>query len=166
MNSAPCGDPGLPSSSTVGPHLKIATLSKLGRIQPATRERLFPSSSSCILPARRTSRIDKPPEARLGADSRSSPPTQVRNLVCRILQRQRRARIVHQIIALFYVPRHLGRWHDVTVRPDRPRRIVRHLADIFVRVEVAEHTMRLVRRRVSVDRQQLADHRLQEDSIS
>jgi hypothetical protein len=67
VNSGPCGNSGLPGSSSVGPHLKIATLSKFGRIQPATRERLFPSTFSCILPARRASRIDKPPESRVVA---------------------------------------------------------------------------------------------------
>src|SRR5271166_6020277 len=62
LNSAPCGDSGLPSSPSVGPLGKVATLSMIGRVRPGTPGRLFPFSARSILPARRASRIDEPPE--------------------------------------------------------------------------------------------------------
>ena len=62
LNSAPCGDSGLPSSPSVGPLGKVATLSMIGRVRPGTPGRLFPSSSRCIRPSRLASRIDEPPE--------------------------------------------------------------------------------------------------------
>jgi hypothetical protein len=61
LSSAPCGDSGLPIYPPAGPDSKIATLSTMSCEHPGTRDRLFPFVSSCILPARRASRIDKPP---------------------------------------------------------------------------------------------------------
>ena len=62
MSSAPCGDPGLPSSSTISSIGKTATLTLAGHILPLASERHIPSFSRCIFPARRASRLDEPPE--------------------------------------------------------------------------------------------------------
>ncbi len=61
LNSAPCGDSGLPSAPSFNQHAKIATLSMTRREHPETCERFIAISSSCTLPARRACRIDKPP---------------------------------------------------------------------------------------------------------
>ncbi len=67
LNSAPCGDSGLPVSPTFGPLFKVATHSMARCIRPVNREPLFPRSSRCNFPPRRAFRIDKPPEGLAGA---------------------------------------------------------------------------------------------------
>lgn len=62
MNSAPCGDSGLPTSTPIGPMGKAASLAMGGRVFPVMAGRHFSPSPLCILPARRDSRLDEPPE--------------------------------------------------------------------------------------------------------
>ena len=62
LNSAPCGDSGLPSAPSTSPLTKSATLSMIGHILPRESESLLLTSSRCILPARRASRLDEPPD--------------------------------------------------------------------------------------------------------
>lgn len=62
LNSAPCGDSGLPSSPSAGRLTKVAALPMSAHPLAGTPGRLFLSSSRCILPARRASRLDEPPE--------------------------------------------------------------------------------------------------------
>lgn len=62
LNSAPCGDPILPNAPPAGPGAKSATLVMGGREMLVAASRLLPSSAHFILPPRRSSRLDDPPE--------------------------------------------------------------------------------------------------------
>ena len=62
LNSAPCGDSGLPNAAPVSFLSKAATLADLGRFMPVVMGRLFAITTRFTLPARRASRLDEPPE--------------------------------------------------------------------------------------------------------
>ena len=63
LSSAPCGESGLPPApSSVGPLGKVAALALRGHLLSADSGSLLPVSPRCLLPARRASRLDKPPE--------------------------------------------------------------------------------------------------------
>ncbi|SIO57919.1 hypothetical protein SAMN05444166_5523 [Singulisphaera sp. GP187] len=63
LNAAPCGDSGLPNvpSGVSTRFCKSATLTEFGQPLPAAINSLTAPSSRCLLPARRASRLDKPP---------------------------------------------------------------------------------------------------------
>jgi hypothetical protein len=62
LNSAPCGDPILPNAPPAGPSAKAAALVQCGRQTLVAAGRLLPSHARCVIPARRSSRLDDPPE--------------------------------------------------------------------------------------------------------
>ena len=63
MGSAPCEESGLPTApSSVGPLGKLAALATGGHLLSANAVSLLPVSPLCLLPARRASRLDRPPE--------------------------------------------------------------------------------------------------------
>jgi hypothetical protein len=62
LNSAPCGDRGLPSAPSDRPVSKIAALAVLEHLQLDAAGFLLPFSARCLLPSRRASRLDRPPE--------------------------------------------------------------------------------------------------------
>lgn len=62
LNSAPCGESGLPSASAAVPSVEAASLSQRSRLLRVTAGRHLPPCPLCILPSRQGSRIDEPPE--------------------------------------------------------------------------------------------------------
>lgn len=62
MNPAPCSQPGLPSASTAGPSGTDALLAPRCSLLSITSGRHLPLCPLCILPVRRASRIEEPPE--------------------------------------------------------------------------------------------------------
>ena len=63
LNSSPCGDSPLPSTPVPGPPGKMATLAASGHAVPDATGHFLPSPVRCVLPARRASRLDDPPES-------------------------------------------------------------------------------------------------------
>ena len=62
LKAAPCGESGLPTGSP-RPHVgKAAALAMGGPPGPESPRGFLPAPSSCVLPARRASRLDEPPE--------------------------------------------------------------------------------------------------------
>jgi hypothetical protein len=62
MNAAPCRDSGLPSASSDGPVSRCASLPTIGHLRLETVGRPLPFSTQNLLPRRRSSRLDRPPE--------------------------------------------------------------------------------------------------------
>jgi hypothetical protein len=62
MNSAPCRDSGLPSAPSDGPVSKCASLVIFGYLRLDTVGSLLPFSTHSLVPHRRFSRLDRPPE--------------------------------------------------------------------------------------------------------
>lgn len=62
MSSAPCGDPGLPGSSTPFLFGKAASLASYNSLVPILVGRFSPDSPFFALPSPRDSRLDEPPE--------------------------------------------------------------------------------------------------------
>lgn len=63
LNAAPCGDAGLPNAPVAGPIGRIASLPGYARLVFGTAGRFLPPDARCVLPARRASRLDEPPES-------------------------------------------------------------------------------------------------------
>ena len=61
LGDAPCGDPGLPSSTPPSSSGRAAALAVTADIQPATTGNLLASPESCRLHPRWSSRVDRPP---------------------------------------------------------------------------------------------------------
>jgi hypothetical protein len=62
MNAAPCRDSGLPSAPSDGPVSKCASLVIFGYLRLDTVGSLLPFSTHSLVPHRRFSRLDRPPE--------------------------------------------------------------------------------------------------------
>lgn len=62
LNEAPCGDPGLPTGSPRSHVGKAAALAMGGPPGPEGPRGFLTAPTSCVLPARRASRLDEPPE--------------------------------------------------------------------------------------------------------
>ncbi len=62
LNAAPCGESGLPTGSPRSHVGKAAALAMDGPPVPEDLRGLLPAPSSCVLPGRRASRLDDPPE--------------------------------------------------------------------------------------------------------
>jgi hypothetical protein len=62
MNSAPCGGSGIPNAPSEGPVSRIAALAMAGHLGLKAVSSLIPFSTLNLLPDRRTSRLDRPPE--------------------------------------------------------------------------------------------------------
>ena len=62
MNSAPCGDSGLPGSPVEGPFSKSAALVALGRVQPDPSCVLMHSLACRLVLTRCANRIERPPK--------------------------------------------------------------------------------------------------------
>jgi hypothetical protein len=62
LNSAPCGEPGMPNSPSARIFDRAAFPASRIAILAARALRFLPSCSRCILPARRPTRLDKPPK--------------------------------------------------------------------------------------------------------
>ncbi len=63
LNSAPCGESGLPCASTACTSGEAASLSERSRLVRATIGRHLPPNRLRTLPTHRAARIDEPPEA-------------------------------------------------------------------------------------------------------
>jgi hypothetical protein len=63
LKAAPCGDPGLPNAPVAAPISKMASLPGCARPVPGTAGRRLPPDVRCVLPSRRASRLDEPPES-------------------------------------------------------------------------------------------------------
>jgi hypothetical protein len=63
LNSAPCSEPMLPSVSSFGHISKAASNAMCLHLSPIAVGRLFAPNSRCVLPVRRASRLDDPPES-------------------------------------------------------------------------------------------------------
>ena len=61
LGDAPCGDPGLPTSTPPNSSGRAAALALIAGIQPATTGRLLAPPQACRHHPRRSSRIDRPP---------------------------------------------------------------------------------------------------------
>ncbi len=53
----------LPNSASAAPIGKVAMLALCGHLTPGLTGRLFASHARCVLPQRRASRLDDPPES-------------------------------------------------------------------------------------------------------
>jgi hypothetical protein len=62
VSSAPCGDSGLPGAPASGAFSKTSACTTRGFSLPVLVGQLLPPSPRCVLPTRRASRLDKPPE--------------------------------------------------------------------------------------------------------
>jgi hypothetical protein len=67
LNSAPCGVPLLPGASIAGPSANSASLCTRFCLLPVATGRQFSPCLVCILPSRRASRVDEPPEVMANA---------------------------------------------------------------------------------------------------
>ena len=63
LSSAPCDDSPLPNTPVPGPSGKLAPLAARGHEVPDAAGHFLPSPARCILPVRRASRLDDPPES-------------------------------------------------------------------------------------------------------
>jgi hypothetical protein len=62
LSAAPCDDARLPDAPVPGPSGKVAALAACGHAVPNAVGHLLPSHAHCVLPPRRVSRLDEPPE--------------------------------------------------------------------------------------------------------
>jgi hypothetical protein len=62
VNSAPCGGSGIPNAPSEGPVSRIAALAMAGHLRHSAVSSLIPFSTLNLVPDRRTSRLDRPPE--------------------------------------------------------------------------------------------------------